>query len=123
MPQRVNMKSVRIMYFGLVLILFFFVAATAYAHPPSNIAMSYDRSEGSLTVTISHTVGNPEGHYIKEVTIASNGQILETFSYTSQPERSTFTYSYRIDADSGDVLSVKADCSRFGSGSASISVP
>lgn len=100
-----------------------FCALPAAAHPPSDVAVSYDKEKGILTVTITHSVGDPHGHYIDEVTILMQGKPLEASTYTSQPERSTFSYTYEFDGKSGDELTVTAVCNRFGSRSASITLP
>jgi len=64
----------------------------------------------TLSVTISHSVSNPQKHYIKEITITKNGKALETYEYKSQPGPSSFTYTYNVKAKEGDTLKVKAKC-------------
>ena len=106
----------------LFLLLWLLPAATG-AHPPSEIALSYDSSQGTLTVTITHSVGNPSSHYIDEISITKNGEVLENHLYESQPDPASFAHTYAVEAQTGDELTVRAGCSRFGSNSASLIVP
>lgn len=87
----------------------------ARAHGPGDVTLQYNADAQTLTVAISHGVSNPEKHYVKTVTITKNGQTAATHTYTSQPEGTSFTYTYPLEAKKGDVLKVTADCNRFGS--------
>ncbi len=97
-----------------VLIISFWSSAT-YAHRPGDITLQYDSHSHTLGVTISHSVSNPQKHYINTITITKNGNPLETHDYKSQPESSSFTYTYIVKAEEGDVFEVKAECNYFGS--------
>src|SRR3989338_9244388 len=46
----------------------------AYAHPPSDIIITFDHETKILSAVIMHKVSNPQSHYIKKVDIALNGQ-------------------------------------------------
>ena len=92
-----------------------FWPAATYAHGPSDIILNYDSNSHILSVNISHSVSNPQKHYIKEITITRNGKPLETYEYKNQPAPSSFTYTYNIEAKKGDTLKVKAKCNYFGS--------
>lgn len=96
-----------------LLLLLWLLPVTAGAHPPSEMALSYDSSRGTLTVTITHSVGNPSSHYIDEISIAKNGEVLESHAYENQPERASFAYTYAVEAQTGDEMTVRADCSRL----------
>jgi len=90
-------------------------STTANAHRPGSVILDYNIDTKVLSVTITHSVSNPAKHYVDKIKIALNGELIKTFEYTSQPDNSTFTYQYSIEAKDGDELKVKADCSYFGS--------
>jgi len=92
-----------------------FWPAATYAHGPGDVILNYDSDSQILSVTISHSVSNPQKHYIKKITITKNGKPLETYEYKSQPDPSSFTYTYNVKAKEGDTLKVKAKCNYFGS--------
>jgi desulfoferrodoxin (superoxide reductase-like protein) len=94
----------------------------AQAHSPNGVVLQYDSDSRTLRVGISHTVSNPQKHYVKKVTITKNGGFVATHEYTSQPEPSSFTYTYPMEAKAGDTLKATADCSYFGSETGEITV-
>lgn len=96
------------------LAIFFWPAATQ-AHSPGDVILNYDSDSHTLSVTISHSVSNPQSHYVKEVAITKNGNALKTYEYKGQPDPSSFTYTYNVEAKEGDKLEVKATCNYIGS--------
>jgi len=93
------------------------------AHAPSEVALSYDQENQTLNVTTVHKVSSPAGHYVVRVEIFKNDQKIVSRDYTSQPSASDpFTYSYAVNASSGDVLKAKAFCSIAGSRSGELKV-
>ncbi len=106
----------RCLILSLVLFLFpVIIPLSAQAHPPGPITLQYSPDSETLTVTITHSVSDPAKHYVESVKIAKNGKLVKTFEYNSQPDKSTVTYEYLIQAKEGDELKVRAGCSRFGS--------
>jgi len=99
----------------LCFLAIFFCPVATYAHGPGDVTLNYDSESQILSVTISHSVSNPQKHYIKKITITKNGKPLETYEYKSQPDPSSFTYTYNVEAKEGDKLKVKAKCNYFGS--------
>ena len=99
-----------------------FWPAATYAHRPSDVTLHYDSNSHLLSVTITHSVSNPQKHYIKQITITKNGKPLETYEYESQSDPSSFTYTYTIKAKEGDTLKVKAKCNYFGSKTKKITI-
>jgi len=85
------------------------------AHPPSGMSVTYQELSKELLVSITHAVPNPGEHYINEVTISVNGKVVNTSRYTSQPAPDTFSYTYPVEAVTGDEIKVTATCSRAGS--------
>ena len=104
-------------FFLLLSIVSFIVSA----HSPSSIELSYDIDTQILSVDISHSVADPNNHYIKEVEIEKNGEEYMNEQYTSQQSSSSFTDMYVITA-AGDSLKVTGYCSISGSISGSITV-
>lgn len=107
---------------GRVFVFIFLLAAggnilvtPVAAHPPSDMTVTYHELLKDLSVSITHSVPNPGEHYIKEVTVAINGKVVNDSRYTSQPAPDTFTYTYPIDTVTGDEISVTATCSLNGS--------
>jgi hypothetical protein len=87
----------------------------ASAHPPSDISLSYDELAKVLRVTITHTVPNPQEHYISKVTVTINGNVVSDSRYASQPSPDTFTYTYPLETVTGDEIVVTASCVLTGS--------
>lgn len=103
-----------------VLAFFAFCPVTASANAPKEVKLNYDVSSRTLQATITHTP-HSDSHYIQKVEIKKNGKVVTLQEYTSQTG-DTFTYSYKVEAVAGDILEVKASCSRFGSKTAKLTV-
>ncbi|MFW6121566.1 MAG: hypothetical protein ACOC80_11805 [Petrotogales bacterium] len=87
-------------------IITFFLASVTYcvgAHSPSSMFLTYNPDVGTLTVDISHQVDDPDSHYVENIEIRKNGELIGTYDYTSQ-SGSNFDYIYDIDASDGDTL-------------------
>jgi hypothetical protein len=89
--------------------------ATGGANPPKEVVLAYDQIKKTLEVRITHVVSDPAKHFIANVEIRKAGKTISKTEYQSQPEPTTFAYSYPLDAAPGDVIEVKAACSVFGS--------
>jgi len=95
-----------------------FVLASASplaAHAPDQIQLTYDAAKRLLTVQITHDSGTPDKHYVKKVEIKKNGKTITTADYTKQTGKETFSYTYPLEAGSGDVIEVTATCNMIGS--------
>ncbi len=94
----------------------FMMAGEALAHPPSDMDVTFDPTEGVLHVTIAHSVGDPAGHYISEIRILRAGTDLLTKTYTAQTTKKDFEASFPMpELQQGDVITLEATCNRFGS--------
>ena len=101
----------------LVMALFFVLAlyALSYAHPPSDIAISYDPATKILHAIIYHNVSTPDSHYIKKVDVGLNSKEIIEQEISRQDNNTTQTVSYLVpDAKPGDTLSIEAYCSISG---------
>ncbi len=92
------------------------------AHSPSAMSLTYDLNSNTLSVSITHTVSNPDSHYVRNVKIDLNEVEAESVDYTSQPSSSDFTYTYTITAVDGDEFEVSAFCNQGGSISKTLTV-
>lgn len=122
-PQ-IKVRSLSLMVQTLVLLLvsFALLGGGVLAHPPSNVNVDYDQNSGDLVVTIDHQVDDPTTHYIKEVTITQVNRVIADKFYTSQPDRTSFTYWYNLPqlrGSSGEIQA-NAQCSLFGSRSGTL---
>ncbi len=94
---------------------FCLLCATASAHPPQDIAVTYDPKTKMLWAVITHNVSNPENHFIKKVDVAINGQEVIEHKISRQDNNLNQTVSYLLpDVKPGDKLSVEAYCSISG---------
>lgn len=99
----------------LVCVTFVLCAAMAYAHPPTDIQISFNPATKMLAAVIIHPVSNPTGHFINKVDIGLNGKEVIGHSISQQDNNTSQTVSYLIpDAKPGDSISVEAYCSISG---------
>ncbi|MEN6374061.1 MAG: hypothetical protein ABFD75_04650 [Smithella sp.] len=95
---------------------------SASAHSPSDVQLAYNDKEQMLQVTITHGSYFPNSHYVKKVEIQKNSENPFVYEYDSQPNKDTFTYTYKLPLMDGDRVEVKASCNLFGSKSSSLTV-
>ena len=107
---------------ALVLGICLNMPVTANATPPSDVQLTYNMSDQTLTAIITHASFMPGIHYIKTVEIKKNGQMISTNTYKNQPDKKIFTYSYKIPASSSEEFEVTASCSMYGSKTAKLTV-
>lgn len=99
----------------IVTLPFLILCSVAYAHPPSDIIITYDPSTKILKALIMHNVNNPESHYIKKVDVGLNGKEIIEHAISREDNNTSQTVAYLIpDAKPGDTLSVEAYCSISG---------
>lgn len=104
-------------------LLFVALAATAGAHPPSAVNLEYDPETRVLTVTTPHSVGDPTDHYIDVITVSLNGEeIITQYFFTQISAGEQEALYLLIDAESGDTITVLAECNRFGDAEASLTL-
>jgi hypothetical protein len=131
MQDRSQLSPVQFRHFSLIvkalvlaLVSLAVLSGGALAHPPSDATMTYDQNTGDLIVTIPHQVDDPKTHYVKQVTVKQGDTVLIDKSYTSQPDRSSFTYRYnlpQLKASTGEIR-VDAQCNLFGSRSGTLTL-
>ncbi|MDO9325746.1 MAG: hypothetical protein Q7T80_12415 [Methanoregula sp.] len=124
-PVPLRYPSLIVRTLVLVLVSFSVMGGGALAHSPADVVLSFDQNTGDIIVIITHQVDDPTTHFVKQVTVTQGDVILADKSYTSQPDRSSFTYRYQLPqlkGSSGDIR-VDAPCSQFGSRSGSLTLP
>lgn len=111
-------NKIKTRFVGLLMLLFILFsilfAFSSSAHPASDMELSYNYNNQKLEVLITHNVGDPEDHYIDNVTIRKNGSIFKIYEYTNQTTDSSFTYTYSVNASVGDVIEVYTHCNKGG---------
>ncbi|MGY5876433.1 MAG: hypothetical protein RTU30_11865 [Candidatus Thorarchaeota archaeon] len=104
----------------LMLFLFTIIGTLAFspihveANDPAAISLDYDFGTQILTVTVTHSVGDPNTHYIASIEIRVNGVLSQTGSYTDQDSTTGTTETFTVPAEDGDVINAKAICSISG---------
>jgi len=89
--------------------------STAYAHPPSDIKITFDSETKMLEAVIVHNTNNPATHYIKKVDVGLNGKEIIEHQISREDNNQTQEVRYFIpDAKDGDVISVEGYCSISG---------
>ena len=116
------MKLVKNLIICVMLVSIVVWSTTAMAHPPIDMNLEYNLDESILSVTIVHETPAPTVHYVKQVKIELNDEIIIDEQYTSQPTTSEFTYEYTIVANVGDSIKVTSYCNIQGSITRSIIV-
>jgi hypothetical protein len=108
----------------IFLILSLCVSSAAYAHPPSDIKITYDSKTKILTAVIMHNVSDVKKHYINKVDVNLNGREIISHAISQQDNNINQKVSYLIpDGQAGDKLSVEAHCSISGKLEKEIIVP
>jgi hypothetical protein len=106
---------VKIKIFFSALLLVLTGVAAAYAHPPSDITITFDQSTKMLRAVIAHNTNNPAGHYISKVDVGINGKEVIEHLISREDNNESQTVSYYIpDAKDGDLISVEGYCSISG---------
>jgi desulfoferrodoxin (superoxide reductase-like protein) len=91
------------------------ISQAAYAHPPSEIQLSYDKYSKTVKIKIDHPVTNTRTHFISEVKMFLNGEQVLDHKFKMQENEASHFLSYAIpDAENGDIVRVEAYCNSFG---------
>ena len=98
-----------------LLVFFIFWNSIIYAHPPSDIKITFDPKTKILSAVIIHNTSNPGNHYIKKVDVGLNGKEIIEHNISREDNNESQIVSYLIpDVKNGDVLSVEGYCSISG---------
>ena len=106
------MKKIIIVFMVFV---FLSVASVAFAHPPSDIKITFDTKTKMLTAVIMHNTSNPVNHYISKVDVGLNGREIISHVISREDNNESQTVAYLIpDVKDKDVISVEGYCSISG---------
>ena len=98
------------------LIVSFFICSTVYAHPPSDIKITYNPKTKIMTAVIMHNVSDVKKHFIYKIITALNGKEIINQARSQQDNNISQTVSYLIpDVNAEDSLSVEGYCNLSGS--------
>jgi desulfoferrodoxin (superoxide reductase-like protein) len=104
------MKKICFLLCGLLI-----AGQLAFAHPPADIKIQFDKRFHLLTATIEHPVSNPKSHYINKVDIGLNGKEIQTLTFKQQDANAEQVIAVPIpQAKAGDVISVEGYCNQSG---------
>jgi hypothetical protein len=120
MISRIGITGVRRL--AIFLVALAALSGYAMAHSPADVTVSFDENSGDLTVAITHMVDDPTAHYVKQVTVMQGTTVLIDKYYTSQPDKSSFTYHYSLPQLKGGIgeIKVNAVCNMIGSRSGTL---
>jgi len=100
---------------SLILISIFLIAGSGYAHPPSDIEASYDKDKNVLSISIIHPVRNPEKHFVDNVKVLKNGNIISDETFTSQTTNNVQSIEIEsLNLQSGDEIIIESECNIHG---------
>ena len=106
----------------IISLIFCFHPQVSYADAPQDVKIEYDFVSQTLAVTITHNSPFPSFHHIKTIEIKKNSAVISTTKYDTQPDKSPFTYTYKVAAAEGDKMEVTATCNMSGSKTATTTV-
>ncbi len=109
----------------IALIAFCIFPVFLFAHSPREVTLKYekDNEREILKIHIDHSVRNVERHYVESVTININDEEFRVLEFTSQ--NSSDSHDIKVDLPGlkeGDIVEVRADCSRIGSRSGELKI-
>ncbi|MDR3165618.1 MAG: hypothetical protein LBU13_08575 [Synergistaceae bacterium] len=116
-----NVKRLSVEIFISFLLVTAF-SGPAFSHPPKDVTMSL--KGGMLSVNVSHSVDNPDKHYIYKITIYKDNKIVLSKDYKSQTSADGLSDTFDIGTpQQGSVIKAEAFCVIMGSVSGSITAP
>ena len=95
---------------------------TLYAHPPSEMTLEYSADIQTLHILMRHTTHDPREDYIRKIKITKNHEDPVTMRYNIQPNTLEFSKDLKMEAEAGDVITVKAFSREGGSETDSITI-
>jgi hypothetical protein len=112
-----NLKGV----IGLCFVLLF--AGAVFADAPSDIIVKYDHKDKTLTIEAMHGSRDVKSHYIREVRVSVNGELVINQKSKLQYDVKKQLFKFIMaDVKEGDKIEVSADCNIFGSLKKSIEI-
>jgi hypothetical protein len=99
----------------LGMFVFAMMAGAGLAHPPSELVLSYNRTDGMLTVNAPHSVPDGKRHYIEKFTVSVDGGKYYELEAEFQIDNRVSTAVFHMgELKAGAVVEVYAKCNRAG---------
>lgn len=103
------------MFFAIAAALFL-TAGIARAHPPKDIAATWDKAHETLHITAQHSVNDPNKHFVLTMTVLEGNQQLLMKQYSQQGSAEQFSDTVLLKGlKSGTKLRVQLVCNIMGS--------
>lgn len=107
----------------LAFILTVAAAGQAAAHPPTNVALSWDGAGHTLSVKADHKVNDKTKHYVMSMSVSGPSGRLVSERYDSQETDEGFSDTVELDGvKPGDKLTVELVCNIMGTTTQEITV-
>ena len=98
-------------------------AAAAFAHPPEDLSLTWNKADNTLSVTASHIVNNKTKHYIMSLLVTDGNKQLLLKKYNQQSSDTQFSDKVVLQGvKPGTTLTVELTCNIMGSQLKSITV-
>jgi hypothetical protein len=101
-----------------ILFAIVFLAAVftgAYAHPPTEIIITFDTAKSMVYADIMHNTKNPKEHFIYMIQVSVNGKKLIKQEATEQVSPDKQSVAFLIPGlKDGDKVMIDADCNKYG---------
>ena len=99
----------------MTLFIILFVVSSTMAHPPKSITLKFDNKTQELDVKITHPVKDVKDHFIETILIKVNDSEVVKQVYKFQRDEKADVFRFKLeDLKSGDVIQLKANCSKWG---------
>lgn len=105
------------------LFLFMCYAGSAFCHPSTGAALSYDQDSKTLKIEIKHTTSDMVKHHIRRLIVYKNKQEIQSFTIVHQTTPNSVVKEVSVDAVPGDILTVEAYCNEGGTTTQDLIVP
>lgn len=114
----------KMLIYAITGLLILISAGSAFAHPPKNINLAWDKGSETLAITANHNVNDPAKHYILTLTVFEGNKQLITKQYNKQGSPRGFSDSVILKGlKSGSHLRVQLVCNIMGSAESEIKIP
>ena len=108
-------------YFLLVVLLI--GSSLLVAHPASNVTLEFNQETSILTVNFDHKVKDLEKHFIFEIIVYVNKEVIIEQQIQKQDNLETGSLIYKIvDIKLGDKIKVRTNCNKTGKKSATLEI-
>ncbi len=97
---------------------------SAYGHPPANVSLEFAAETNVLTVKVEHGVADAGEHFVKQIEVSINKNVVAEKSYDRQTDQNGTEDSFTLeDVVPGEKIVVEATCNMFGSRTEELVVP